>query len=51
MYRFPVYACGYNWLDSNAVAAMLGPVFEHIADTMVDAFTRRADSLHGHDAR
>lgn len=20
-YRFPVYACGYNWLDSNAVAA------------------------------
>lgn len=20
-YRFPVYACGYNWLDSNAMAA------------------------------
>lgn len=20
-YRFPVYACGYNWLDSNSVAA------------------------------
>lgn len=22
-YRFPVHACGYNWLDSNAVAAKL----------------------------
>lgn len=21
MYRFPVYACGYNWLDSNVAAA------------------------------
>lgn len=21
-YRFPVYACGYNWLDSNAVASL-----------------------------
>lgn len=33
-----------------AVSAALGPLFEHIADTMVDAFTRRADSLRGRDA-
>lgn len=31
-----------------AVSAALGPLFEHIADTMVDAFTRRADELRGH---
>ena len=25
----------------------LEPLFDHIADTMVDAFTRRANDLHG----
>lgn len=30
-----------------AVSKALGPLFEHIADTMVDAFTRRADALRG----
>ena len=34
-----------------AVSKLLGPLFEHIADTMVDAFTRRADALHGRPAR
>ena len=29
------------------LAKMLGPLFDHIADTMVDAFTRRAHELHG----
>ena len=32
--------------SSRAVATLLGPLFNHIADTMVDAFTRRADELH-----
>jgi len=27
------------------LARMLEPLFDHIADTMVDAFTRRADEL------
>jgi len=36
---------------SRAVAATLGPLFEHIADTMVDAFTRRAESLDAPDPR
>ena len=29
------------------LARMLEPLFDHIADTMVDAFPRRADDLHG----
>jgi len=33
------------------VSRALGPLFETIADTMVDAFKRRADSLHGKAAR
>jgi len=32
---------------NRAVGALLGPLFEHIADTMVEAFTRRADALYG----
>ena len=32
---------------SRALAALLQPVFEHIADSMVNAFTRRADEVHG----
>ena len=32
---------------SRTLAALLQPVFEHIADSMVDAFTRRADEVHG----
>lgn len=32
--------------SSRAVGVLLGPLFSHIADTMVDAFTRRADELH-----
>lgn len=32
---------------SRALATLLRPVFEHIADSMVDAFTRRADQVHG----
>jgi len=26
---------------------VLEPLFEHIADTMLDAFIRRADTVHG----
>ena len=33
------------------LAATLDPMFEGIAGTMVDAFTRRAGRLHGHRAR
>ena len=33
---------------SRALASLLEPVFETIANTMVDAFSRRADALHGH---
>jgi len=32
---------------SRALATLLRPVFEHIADSMVNAFTRRADEIHG----
>ena len=32
---------------SRALAALLQPLFERIADSMVDAFTRRADEVHG----
>ena len=32
---------------SRALATLLRPVFEHIADSMVNAFTRRADEMHG----
>lgn len=32
---------------SRAIAALLQPLFERIADGMVDAFTRRADEIHG----
>jgi ribosome-associated toxin RatA of RatAB toxin-antitoxin module len=32
---------------SAALATLLEPLFAHVADTMVDAFTRRADALHG----
>jgi ribosome-associated toxin RatA of RatAB toxin-antitoxin module len=33
------------------VSRALGPLFETIADTMVDAFTRRADAVYGQAAR
>jgi ribosome-associated toxin RatA of RatAB toxin-antitoxin module len=36
--------------SSRALAKVLEPLFERIADTMVDAFTRRADALDGHAA-
>lgn len=41
------FSIGYEFA-SRALARLLEPLFESIADTMVDAFTRRADSL---DAR
>jgi len=31
---------------SRTVGKLLEPLFDEIADTMVDAFTRRADALH-----
>ena len=36
---------------SRALAKLLEPLFNQIADTMVDAFTRRADQLYRGDAR
>jgi ribosome-associated toxin RatA of RatAB toxin-antitoxin module len=33
------------------ISRALGPLFERIADTMVEAFKRRADELHGQTAR
>lgn len=36
--------------STRALGKLLGPLFEHIADTMVDAFKRRADQLHGQAA-
>ena len=36
---------------SRAVSAVLQPLFDNIADTMVDAFTRRADEIHGSHPR
>jgi ribosome-associated toxin RatA of RatAB toxin-antitoxin module len=33
-------------LASRALGRLLEPLFDEIADTMVDAFTRRADELH-----
>jgi ribosome-associated toxin RatA of RatAB toxin-antitoxin module len=37
--------------SSRTLARLLEPLFNRIADTMVDAFTRRADEVHGRDAR
>jgi ribosome-associated toxin RatA of RatAB toxin-antitoxin module len=36
---------------SRVVAAALAPVFRAIADTMVEAFKRRADEVYGEAAR
>jgi ribosome-associated toxin RatA of RatAB toxin-antitoxin module len=33
--------------SSKLLEALVGPVFSHIANTMVDAFVKRADELHG----
>jgi ribosome-associated toxin RatA of RatAB toxin-antitoxin module len=37
--------------SSAVTARLLEPLFDRIADTMVDAFARRADELHGADPR
>src|SRR5574341_2110777 len=44
------YAMEYEF-SSRVVAAALSPVFHAIADTMVDAFKRRADRVYGEAAR
>ncbi len=36
--------------SSRVLAAVVGPVFNHIADTMVEAFVKRADKVYGPDA-
>ena len=33
--------------SSKVLEALIGPVFSHIANTMVDAFVRRAEKRHG----
>ena len=40
------YSMRYQFA-SRTLARLLEPLFNQIADTMVDAFTRRADELHG----
>ena len=44
------FAIAYEFAD-RIMASALDPLFEHIAGTMVDAFTRRAEMLHGNPAR
>jgi len=39
------FALAYQ-LASPLVGRVVGPVFDHIANTFVDAFVRRADALH-----
>lgn len=41
------FALEYDF-SSAALARLLEPLFDRIADTMVDAFTRRADQVYGH---
>jgi ribosome-associated toxin RatA of RatAB toxin-antitoxin module len=45
-----VYTMQYEFA-SRVIGKLLEPLFDQIADTMVDAFTRRADELHGRPAR
>lgn len=33
--------------SSRVLGALVGPVFSHIADTMVEAFVKRADRVYG----
>jgi len=40
------YSMTYE-LSGGVLAKVLRPVFDHIADTMVEAFHRRAQALHG----
>jgi ribosome-associated toxin RatA of RatAB toxin-antitoxin module len=44
------FAMEYEFAGT-VVSRALGPVFGAIADTMVDAFKRRADTIHGTVAR
>jgi len=37
-------------LTGGVLAKVLAPLFDHIADTMVDAFSRRAQSVYGPSA-
>lgn len=43
------FALGYEFAN-RVVARALDPLFERIANTMVDAFTRRAEALYGDTA-
>ena len=44
------FAIAYEFAD-RILATALEPLFEHIAGTMVDAFTRRAERLYAKPAR
>jgi ribosome-associated toxin RatA of RatAB toxin-antitoxin module len=54
-WRFSALSAGACKIDfsleyefsSRMLARMLEPLFDRIADTMVDAFARRADQVHG----
>lgn len=54
-WRFSALSAGACKIDfsleyefsSRILARLLEPLFDRIADTMVDAFARRADQLHG----
>jgi len=34
-------------ISNRLLARMIGPVFQHIGDSFMDAFVRRADQVHG----
>ncbi|TSE35078.1 type II toxin-antitoxin system RatA family toxin [Tepidimonas charontis] len=40
------FALTYGF-SSSVLAALVGPVFDRIADTLVDAFVKRADQVYG----
>ncbi len=53
--RLGVDACKIEFalryeLENPLIAALAGPVFRQMVDTLVDAFVRRADQVHGGQA-
>ena len=40
------FSLGYDF-DNVALAALIGPVFDKIAGSLVDAFVKRADQVYG----
>lgn len=50
---YPGHGCKVEFrlhyvFSSKLLEKLVGPVFSHIANTIVDSFVRRAEKLHGH---